>query len=48
MKNKYDSGWGVIFRNESKWDYKGEKYEIWKLLSWQLSKCMINYMIDKK
>lgn len=27
---------------------RGEKYEIWKLLSWQLSKCMINYMIDKK
>jgi len=25
MKNKYDSGWGVIFRNESKWDYKGGK-----------------------
>ena len=27
MKSKYDSGWGVMFRNKSEWKYNGRKIQ---------------------
>ena len=25
MKSKFDPGWGVMFHNESRWEYNGRK-----------------------